>query len=286
MDQYLIGYQRAIGPESAIEFMYVKKETRDLLEDVCNNNEWAWGAAPPPDFDDDSTWTDPSACTGFVITNLDVLTRDYEAFIVKFQTRYKDLRLNANYTYSESTGTTEATANQSYATGFFDEFPRDFFNIDGRLGDDREHRFKVQGFWQLPYQFSIGFNYFFSSEAALDYQASCSSLRGASPEELESLGIPLDIADGCGFSTGGTLLVEPRGNRRAGNTRHELDLQVSKGFKLGARTRIELILAAYNAYSAEQGLTYQEFEFRSPEWGTPTAFSQPRRWEFGLRFEF
>jgi len=286
MDQYLIGYQRAIGPESAIELMYVKKETRDLIEDVCNNNDWAWGDAPPPDFDDDSTWTDPSGCTGFVITNLDVLTRDYEAFIVKFQTRYKDLRLNANYTYSESTGTTEATAGRTYATGFFDEFPRDYFNIAGRLGDDREHRFKMQGFWQLPYQLSIGFNYFFSSEAALDYQASCSSLRGASPEELGSLGIPLDIADGCGFSTGGTLLVEPRGNRRAGNTRHQLDLQFSKGFSLGARTRIELILAAYNAYSAEQGLTYQEFEFRSPEWGTPTTFQQPRRWELGFRLEF
>jgi hypothetical protein len=286
MDQYLIGYQRALGQESAIEIMYVKKESRDLIEDVCNNNEWAWGVGAPPDFDDDSTWTDPSACTGYVITNLDVLTRDYEAYIAKFQTRYKTLRLNANYTYSESTGTTEATAGQTYATGFFDEFPRDYFNIDGRLGDDREHRFKLQGFWTLPYQFSVGFNYFFSSEAALDYQASCSSLRGASPEELEALGIPLNIADGCGFSTGGTLLVEPRGSRRAGNTRHELDLQVSKGFRLGAGTSIELILAAYNAYSAEQGLTYQEFEFRTPEWGTPTTFSQPRRWELGVRLEF
>jgi len=70
------------------------------------------------------------------------------------------------------------------------------------------------------------------------------------------------------------------------NTRHELDLQISKGFRLGAGTSIELILAAYNAFSVEQGLSYQEFEFRSPEWGTPTTYSQPRRWELGFRLEF
>jgi hypothetical protein len=286
VDQYMLAYQRAFGKETALEIMYVNKESRDLIEDTCRNNTWAWGDGSPPDFDDDSTWTEPDGCTGFVITNLDVLTRDYEGYIAKFETRYKDLRILADYTYSESRGTTEADLLRTYATGYYDEFPRDFYNVDGRLSDDREHRFKLQGFWALPYQFTVGFNYFYSSEAALDYIARCSSLRNATDDELLDLGIPLETRDGCGFSNSGELLVEPRGNRRAGNTRHELDLQVSKGFNLGARARIELIVAAYNLLSVEQGLSYQEREFQSPEWGTITTYSQPRRWELGFRFEF
>jgi hypothetical protein len=286
MDQFLLAYQRALGRETAIELQYVKKETRDLIEDTCRNNTWAWGDGPQPDFDDDSTWTDPDACSGFVITNLDVLTRDYEGYIAKFETRYKGLRVLANYTYSESRGSTEADLYWTYATGYYDEYPRDFYNVEGRLSDDREHRFKLQGFWSLPYQFSVGFNYFYSSAGALDYIASCGDLRGATDDELLDLGIPPDTRDMCGFSFGGELLVEPRGNRRADNTRHELDLQLSKGFNLGGRARIELIVAAYNLFSVEQATSYQEREFREPEWGTPTTYSQPRRWELGFRFEF
>ncbi len=35
-----------------------------------------------------------------------------------------------------------------------------------------------------------------------------------------------------------------------------------------------------------QGLTYQEREFQEPEWGAITSYSQPRRYEVGIRLEF
>lgn len=272
-DQFMIAYERQLWDRTSIEVQYVKKETRKLFEDVCNNNTWAWGDGDPPSFDDPSTWTDPDGCTGFVLLNLDGLKRDYEGYIAKFETRYQKWYLLANYTYSTSEGNTESTASRAYAAGFYDEFPRDYYNTYGRLGDDREHRFKLNGYWLLPLDFTLGFDFFYSSALALDYRANCSAIPESDPNR------PF-----CNGATG-TLLLEPRGNRRAPNDRYELDLQVAKGFELGA-VRLEAIVAVENVFSSEQGLTYQENEYSSPAWGSITSYSQPRRYELGVRVEF
>jgi len=302
-DQYTIGYERALWDETKVELQYVKKETRDLLEDVCNNNTWAWGDGPAPSLDDPSTWTDPAGCNGFVLVNLDRLKRDYEGWIAKFETRYRGLFVTANYTYSESEGNTEATAGRSYAAGFYDEYPRDFYNTYGRLADDREHRFKVNGYWLLPLDFTVGFDFFYSSEAALDFQATCGSLATADPADLAVNGVNGDLYAFCNGDTSGTfLLLEPRGSRRAGNDRYELDLQVSKGFNLGGNVRVEAIAAVLNAFSSEQGTSYRENALQSGVVGTDPAtgepivgilpfgetitYSQPRRYEIGFRLEF
>lgn len=279
-DQYLVAYERELWKETSLEIQYVKKETRDLFEDTCNNNTWAWGDGAPPSLDDPSTWTDSGACSGFVLMNLDGLKRDYEGFIAKFETRYNNLYVLANYTYATSEGNTDSTASRSYAAGFYDEYPRDFYNTYGKLTDDREHRLKVNGYWLLPADFTVGFNFFYSSEAALNYQASCGVIDDSNPN------FPY-----CNGSSSGTLLLEPRGSRRAPNTRSQLDLQVSKGFQLGG-VRLEGIVAIQNVLSSEQGTSYRQnenhFTDQDPPstWGDITTYSQPRRYELGFRLEF
>jgi len=272
-DQFMVAYERQLWDQTSLELQYVNKQTRNLFEDTCRNNTWAWGDGTPPSLDNPGSWTDPNACTGFVLLNLDGLKRDYEGYIAKFETRYENWYLLANYTYSTSEGNTESTASRSYAAGFYDEYPRDFYNTYGRLGDDRRHRFKLNGYWLLPWDFTLGFNFFYSSEAALDYQANCSAIPDSDPNQQYCNG------------GAGTLLLEPRGSRRAPNDRYEFDLQVSKGFQLGA-VRLEGIVAVQNLFSSEQGLTYQENEYASVPWGTITSYSQPRRYEFGVRIEF
>ena len=292
-DEYLIGYERALWGDTKLEVQYVKKETRDLVEDVCNNNTWAWGDGTPPNLSDPSTWTDPSGCGGFVLVNLPILKRDYEGWIAKFETRYKGLYVNANYTYSESTGSTEATAGRAYAAGFYDEYPRDYYNVQGRLSDDRRHRFKMQGYLLLPLDFTVGFNGYWWSASAINFQATCGSLASASPEQLAANGVDGDLYQYCNGDTSSSfLLLEPRGSRRAPNSRYQLDLQISKGFELG-NVRLEAIAAIVNATSSELGQTYRQNALQLDPatgdvlpFGEAVTYTQPRRYELGFRVEF
>ncbi len=284
-DQLMVGYEVQLAEQTSFEAQFVDKESKDLLEDVCSNNTWIWGDGPPPSLDDPSTWTDVSQCDGFVLANVPGLVRDYQAFIVKLETRWKRLNVRANYTRSESEGNTNAEANRSYASAGYDVFPGDFFNYFGRLDDDREHRFKVDGYVRLPIDFVLAFSGFWSSGIALDVEADCGNVD--SPEQLAAAGYDPRIAAFCGAAVGpsGDVFLEPRGSRR-GDDRYNLDLQLAKSFRLAGDRNLQAIVSVQNVFSDEQPTVYQENEFQATPWGTPTRFTQPRRYQLGLRFEF
>lgn len=284
-DQLMVGYEVQLAPQTSLEAQYIDKTSRNLLEDVCNNNTWIWGDGSPPSVDDPSTWTDVSACTGFVLANVPGLKRDYEAFLLKFDTRFKRFNIRANYALSESKGNSNAAANRSYASEGYDVFPGDFFNYYGRLDDDREHRVKVDGYVNLPLDFVVGFSGFWSSGIALNVRADCGSVDSGA--QLAAAGYDPIIADFCGDVVGpsGDVFLEPRGSRR-GDDRYQLDLQARKSFKLGDDKRLSAIVAVENVFSSEQPTVYQDNEFQATPWGTPTRYTQPRRYQLGLRFEF
>jgi hypothetical protein len=295
-DELILAYEARVARETSLELSYVEKNFADQIEDTCNNNTWAWGDGEPPSLDDQSTWTDEAACTGSVRTNLDGLRRDYEAVILRVASRAKPwFHVIGNYTYSKTQGNNYSQPWYGFGSGFggfpgqdFDFFPTNFINRDGNLNEDFRHTIKVNGYLQFPFDFTLGLNAFYRTAEALSVIASCLDMAFPSEgglAELERLGIEYDqMVQYCQSPSSGTLFLEERGQRRGADL-WQIDLQLTKGFRVGP-TRLVLIASAFNVTSEEAPTAFIENAFSTLGWGTAFEWQDPRRWELGFRLEF
>jgi hypothetical protein len=295
-DELILAYEARMAEQTSLELSYVRKVFHDLIEDTCNNHGWAWGAGAPPSLDDPSTWTDEDNCTGSVRTNLDGLKRDYEAVILRAASRARPwFHLIGSYTYSTTRGNNYAQPWYGFGSGFgtfpgisFDHFPTNFINRDGNLDEDHRHWVKLNGYLQFPLDFTLGIGAFYRSAPPLSVYTDCLFMSTPSPEglaELERLGIDyLEMLQYCQSPASGTLFLEPRGSRR-GSDMWQLDLQLSKGFRVGA-ARLVGIVSVFNVLSEETPTSFIQDPFSRDGWGTATAWQNPRRWEIGFRVEF
>jgi hypothetical protein len=250
-DTLSLSYEREVGNRSSIEITYVDKKTRDIFEDTCSENLEPGG---PQEGD----------CPQYILANLPAAKRDYEGVMLTFETRtWSWLTMIASYTYSESKGSLEYSQGNSTA---FDVYPYHFENRYGFLSDHRQHRFKLNGFVLLPYDFTIGYDGFYSSAFTW--------------EPRDDGGQDPDIPYGEYF-------LEPRGSRD-GFTAYNLDLQVSKGFTIADRVRLVLIGTVYNTFSTEYATGVCDIVYGCGEYemGDATTWETPRRYEVGFRIEF
>ena len=254
-DELILAFEREVGNRSSIEFVFVDKKTRDVVDDTCNGN---W---PTPTAD--------SACDFYFHGNLPGLQRDYRGFFVRFETRGFDwLTLLASYTYSNSKGSIEYTQNAGLD---FDLYPWHFDNTYGYLSDHRQHRLKVNGFFNIKGDWTIAFDSFWSSPFTW--------------QPYEDPGDNLAIPYGEHF-------LEPRGSQEANNN-YQLDLQLSKGISTGG-VRFVLIASVLNVLGSEQptsvcghisGCGFYDEE-HPIEIADPLEWQLPRRYELGFRVEF
>jgi hypothetical protein len=248
-DELIIAYERELFNRTSIELTYVDKKTKDIFEDTCNGNFPEPGAS--------------SECGYYVFANFDSLKRDYEAWMVKVESRaFEWLYVIGSYTYASSEGNIEYTQNAGYD---YDIYPWHFENRYGYLSDHRQHRFKLNGYVRLPLDFVIGFDAFWSSAF-----------------RWTPTGDNVDFPE----MDYGTYYVEPRGSRKGANA-YNVDLQISKGFNI-KDLRLELLGVVYNLLSTEYvtGYCSDISGCGSYATGDPTSWSTPRRYEVGFRFEF
>ena len=255
-DELILAFERQVGSRSAIELTLIDKKTRDVVDDTCNGN---W---PTP--------SDDAPCDYHFLANFPELNRDFRGATLTFETRRLAwLTLLASYTYSSSKGSTGYNQNASPA---LDVYPWHFDNIYGYLDSHRKHRLKLNGFFNIKGDWNIAFD-----------------ARWSSPFPWA----PLENArDNPAIPLGTVHFLEPRGSREA-NNEHQLDLQLSKGFRAG-RVRFVLIGTVLNALSSEQPTDVCEllsgcgfFEDGAPiNMGNPVNWQTPRRYELGFRVEF
>jgi len=248
-DELILAYEREVGKRSSIELTYVDKKTRDIFDDTCNGN------VPTPSVD--------AECDFYVFANVPGLVRDYQGFIVRYETRGLDwLTLLASYTYSTSEGNVGYT---QYAGGVADVYPWHFDNRYGYLSDHRKHRLKLNGFFNIKGDWTVAFDGFWASPFTwTPYE-----------NRIDNPEIPY-----------GAHYLEPSGSRDA-NNEYQLDLQLSKGFTIGP-VRTVLIGSVYNVFSAEQptNVCWHISGCGEIEMGEPTNWQTPRRYEVGFRVEF
>ena len=311
-DELILAFEMQVAPETSFEITYVDKETKNLIEDTCSNNEWVWDSSvPAPDVNDSSTWTTSAGCTNYVIANHGYLYRDYSAIIGKFESRGSWWHGLFSWTHSESKGNNESTAAQSYARGEIDTFPVNFHNIEGYKSDHREDRLKLSGYALLPASWTIGLDGWWSSAGHITTQSTCAAYNGATQEALDFYGIGDEVAEMCGFEGGVwggyTIFHEPRGTTVTKSV-FNVDLSVSKAFTVGP-TDMSLIFSIYNIFDRELDNTFNSTAFRvtdedsgigqpvyeggpdvDPTYyvpiGQPLSYRLPRRYELGFRVTF
>ncbi len=325
-DEVIVAYETQIGKDNSLELSYVYKKSEDLMEDTCNGNAWAWGAAPYPDLGDPETWTREADCGGWMLVNMPGYNREYEAMILKFESRKSWGHLMASYTYSDAQGT-NYSGPQGYSYFSGDYFPLNFYNQSGQMPDHRWHRVKLNGYVLLPKRFTIGFDGFWSSAGHKSLVSSCYAFQDAfgyrsTMDQMARLGIDPATVDYCftpdGANLGGyTIFHWPRGSLQT-NSVWQLDLQLSKAWQIG-RTDLEVIATVYNLFGQElvddvnndaflqdsdqagNGLRYQDTDPSAPYYdeyygadsspvlipiGEPLSYWDTRRYEIGVRIEF
>ena len=249
-DTLSLSYEREVGQRASIELTYVDKKTRDIFEDTCAGNY------PEPS---------PNApCLEYLLGNLPGLARDYEGYIVRFETRsFSWLTLLASYTYSKSEGNLEWSQGDN---ADFDIYPWHWENRYGYLSDHRAHRFKLNGFFYIKGDWTIAFDGFWSSAFTWEPQAT----------PFDNPEISYDV-----------YFLEPRGSRDAFDA-HGLNLQLSKGFTFGNSVRMVLIGTVYNTFSTEYGTDVCSLSMGCGGFamGDATDWSLPRSYELGFRLEF
>lgn len=243
-DTLVLALERQIAPRTSVELSYVNKKTRDVFEDTCDGN----AVTPSPD----------ASCDFYLMRNFDELKRDYEGYIVRFDSRGLDwLNLQASYTYSNSEGSIEDTQNAGID---FDVFPQHFVNAYGYLSDHRRHRVKLHGAFLLPMDFTVSVAGLYGSEFTY------SKLRPTEPY--------------------GDEFVDPRGSYE-GDDLLAIDLDVRKAFQFGA-VRSTLVATVQNLTSEEKVTLVCENEdgCGSVDFGGALDHQRPRRYQVGVRFEF
>jgi hypothetical protein len=206
-DELVLAYERELFRRTSLELSYVKKDNADIMEDTCNGN------LTNPEAD--------AACDYFVLANLDGVRSNYEALMLRFESRAREwFHVIGSYVYSDLQGNHDGGYETSPA---FDVWPYHFVNRYGYLPNHSRHRIKVNGFVILPLDFSLALNSWWRSEFRW------------TPE------IWPDAAPW------GTMFLEPRGSRSEPGE-YQIDIQVAKGFTWG-RTRLRLIGAVYNLLS-------------------------------------
>jgi hypothetical protein len=269
-DEFIIAFETQIARETSLEITYVNKQTKEIIEDTCANNTWAWGDGDYPDLDDKGTWTTAGECNYYMITNMPTFYRDYEGIILQAETRQNRLHLLGSYTYSESTGNTANGPAQTYATALADFFPVHFVNRDGYLPDHREHRIKVNGYYLFPHNWTVGFDGFFSSAGHQTLLSTCDALNNygsfqSTIDQAAAANIDTDLVDYCytgdnAFLGTTDIYLEDRGNFTTKST-WQLDMQASKTWNL-KKVDLTIVGTVYNIFNRELDLTFNSRAFR------------------------
>ena len=192
-DELILAYEREVGRRAAIEFTYVDKKTRDIFEDTCNGN-----------------WPDPVGrrrLRYFIMANLPGAQARLPGRSSSGMRPALQLADPARLLHLlELQGQHEDTQNVSAGLRSLPVALRQPL----RLSWITAHRFKLNGFFNIKGDWTIGFDGFWASP--FTWSRTKPRRRPGDPPA--------------------TTLLEPRGSREA-NSNYQLDLQLSKGFTIG-----------------------------------------------------
>jgi outer membrane receptor protein involved in Fe transport len=279
-DQFIVGFERELAPELALQLNYAHKEGRDyarwvdiagVYEDtvyIDDQGADATGAAIPVQ----RLLSDP-VDRFFQITNSDEMNTSIDAFTVQVVKRMAgNWQLTSSLSYLSTDGTLAAGREGADSDQFtalswsdFGQNPNDLINAGGRLPGERPWMFKTQFLYQFPHDFLVAVNYIGQSGKAWPRQVQIRE---------PDLGLFTEIN------------AEERDGSRRVEAWNLLDVRVQKLFRLGRGARIGLFLDALNLFNEGTNQNVLDQLGTSESFGLPSFFLPPRRLMLGAKFQF
>ena len=282
-NEYSVGFTQRVFRNTSLDVTAERRHMHHMFDDWC-------GIAGPniPS----SQWVFLDTCEFTNLPNgINALQSEYQGVVAKVESRIgANLDLVASWQHASSKASTGGNltgtglGETQNVGGIVDFYPLNFNNIYGYTTDDAKNRIKVNGFYRLPLDFTVGANYYWDS------------------------GLPYSVTRSDPLNFGYTVFVEPRGSRRL-PAYSQLDLQLQKDFHIG-QLKAGLIGSIFNVLNSETAIAVNTNAgtraitdpatgrlFLDPNqqsgpnrlsatFERPTSFQFPRRYEVGVRLEF
>ncbi len=289
IDEYIIGLTWDVNDRLSTRMHARHRRARDMWEDTWNFARQFYSCTAEPDrfgcmpagwseeepyIPELSDYIDQiGSGSTFVIAQLPRAYTDYTELSFEGEYRGDNWFLQASYTWSQYEGNFDQDNTTTFndqnifigSSNLADARGRMLWNFkDGTLHGEVPHLFKLFGYYELPWNASLG-GYFV-------YQS----------------GKPWETWNGSpyGYSSDTIRFVEKAGSRRA-DAHYQLDLNYTQNFYFGADNRYAVQLRAdlFNVFDNQTGYNINPVE-DSSTYGQPLSFYQPRRLQLMAKFLF
>ena len=276
--QYSIGFEQAIGNNYSFGATLLYKDTKNLIGwEVMDDGVYEELPWTDPFTGDQYTLLDPIVyptvrkgnLPGYTVDGyIDKYWQEYQALIVTFERRFTDFwSMQANYTYSKSTGMVAAYQSQYQSNPLYGSRtgsdPNAFLNANGqRLQGDRPHMFRIQANFQLPWQMRL--NTLINLQNGRPYSRRY---------QLPTSGNPAAV-------------VAPAGDPRRHGFQYLWDLGFGKRFGLGGGVAIQADLKLLNVLNSTPTDWFETTLLAEGDDFIPNWWVKPRRLMLRLGIEF
>lgn len=280
-DEFLIGTSRDFGQGWTARAHARYRYSFNFWEDTNNDARLAF--RPPADvpaklyIENLAQVRAEIGGSSYVIAELDgAFTKYYEAGL-ETEWRGKNAYFRGSYVWSHYYGTfdqdntTSPLSNDGNifigSSNIADGAGRQIWDFKyGNLRGDRRHQLKLFGYYNLPWQASVG--------AYAVYQS-------GQPWEAQNVEVYRALTTSLSDVN---RYAEPAGSRET-SAHYQLDLNYTQDFRVGDRFKIQLRLDLFNVFDRQTGYNVQSL-VNSANFGREQSFYDPQRFQLAVRFEF
>jgi len=280
VDEFLMGTSRQFSQKLSGRVYGRYREGSHFWEDTNNTARVAFN--PPAGIPKEPYIPDLSdrlkqigSGSTYVIAELDdAYTKFYEVS-VEAEWRSQKLNLRGSYTYSHYWGnfdqdnsTAANDANVFIGSSFIgDGAGRQIWDFrDGTLRGDRPHMVKLYGYYQLPWQASLG---------------AYAVAQSGQPWEMWSYEPYIALTT----STSDTSRYAEKAGSRRTPSHYLIDLNYTQGVRVWKNVRAQIAVDLFNVFNKQTGYNYQP-SVHSSLFGTPRNYYDPRRVQVAMRVQF
>ena len=279
IDEIVVGYDKQISSAWTGRIFARHRKGQDFWEDTNNNARSRF--EPPPGIPTEDyipnlgEMRDEVGGSSYVIAALDGAYTKYYEVSTEAEWRGSNAFFRGSYVWSHYYGnfdqdnsTTSNDADIFVGSSFIaDGAGRQLWDFrEGNLRGDRRHMLKVYGFYQLPWNGTVG--------AFGVYQS-------GQPWEMWNVEVYRHLT---GSSSDTSRYAEPAGSRTT-DSHYQLDLSYTQDFPFGNRFNLQLRGEVFNVTDNQTGYNIQN-KFNSAGFGDPRSYFDPRRFQFTVRFMF
>jgi hypothetical protein len=279
IDEYLLGYSKQISDAWTGRVHTRYRKGQDFWEDTNNNARSRWDSPYGPDYPDYipelNDYRAEIGGSSYVIAALDGAFTKYYEVSAEAEWRGESAFFRGSYVWSHYYGnfdqdntTTANDANSFIGSSFIaDGAGRQLWNFRyGDLRGDRRHQLKLYGYYQLPWNGTVG--------AYAIYQS-------GQPWEAWDVEVYREYT---GSSSDTSRYAEPAGSHTTSD-HYQIDLSYTHDFPFGDRYNLQLRGDIFNVLDNQTGYNIQN-KRNSSGFGEPRSWFDPRRYQLMVRFMF